>query len=297
VVRSGALGDTILALPAVAALRDAVGPEGRIELLGRPPAAELARGPALADAVHAFDRALFRAFFDEGADAAELLGLLGRFDVVVAFSRLPRLQALLGEAGAVSVETPPLPPRGVHASDHLLRALAPLGVSGPAGRVELDLPSASQDAAARFLEARGLREGAFAALHPSSGSPRKNWFSEGFRELARLARERELGVLWIEGEADREAVERAREPRASAPIARELPLDVLAALLARAALYFGNDSGVSHLAAVVGAASVALFGPTNPVEWAPRGPRVAIADWRRSPLEVWGIGRDLMASR
>jgi ADP-heptose:LPS heptosyltransferase len=55
---------------------------------------------------------------------------------------------------------------------------------------------------------------------------------------------------------------------------RDVPLRVLGALLGRAGLYVGNDSGVSHLAAAAGAPTLALFGPTDPAVWAPVGPAV-----------------------
>jgi len=56
--------------------------------------------------------------------------------------------------------------------------------------------------------------------------------------------------------------------------ARSLPLRTLAAVLARASVYLGNDSGVSHLAAAAGAPTVAVFGPTDPDRWSPVGPAV-----------------------
>ena len=51
----------------------------------------------------------------------------------------------------------------------------------------------------------------------------------------------------------------------------------LACWLARASLYIGNDSGITHLAAAVGTPTLALFGPTDPAVWAPRGPNVRVA--------------------
>jgi ADP-heptose:LPS heptosyltransferase len=50
----------------------------------------------------------------------------------------------------------------------------------------------------------------------------------------------------------------------------------LACWLASAKLYVGNDSGITHLAAAVGTPVVALFGPTDPGIWAPRGAQVVI---------------------
>jgi ADP-heptose:LPS heptosyltransferase len=53
----------------------------------------------------------------------------------------------------------------------------------------------------------------------------------------------------------------------------------LAGWLARARLYIGNDSGITHLAAAVGTPVLALFGPTDPAVWGPRGRNVRIAKW------------------
>jgi ADP-heptose:LPS heptosyltransferase len=61
---------------------------------------------------------------------------------------------------------------------------------------------------------------------------------------------------------------------------REWPLEDLAALLGRCVGYVGGDSGVTHLAAAVGTPVVAVFGPTDPAVWAPRGPHVAIVRHR-----------------
>ncbi len=61
---------------------------------------------------------------------------------------------------------------------------------------------------------------------------------------------------------------------ADAVLARDWPLRLLGAALARAGVFLGNDAGVSHLAAAVGAPTLALFGPTDPALWAPVGPRV-----------------------
>jgi ADP-heptose:LPS heptosyltransferase len=74
---------------------------------------------------------------------------------------------------------------------------------------------------------------------------------------------------------------------------------VLAAVLARAGLYVGNDSGVSHLAAAAGCPTVALFGPTDPALWSPVGPRVRAIRSRTGAMdglaidEVLGIVRDV----
>ena len=93
-------------------------------------------------------------------------------------------------------------------------------------------------------------------VHPFSGSPRKDWPLERWDALAqRLDAEFAIG--------------RDRQPLFD-------DLYELACWLASAEVYVGNDSGVTHLAAAVGTPVVALFGPTDPDVWAPRGDRVVI---------------------
>jgi hypothetical protein len=101
-------------------------------------------------------------------------------------------------------------------------------------------------------------DGGFIAIHPFSGSLKKNWPTAHFCELARRL-ESFAPVEWC--------IELDGEPR--------IPdLYNLACWLAKARLYIGNDSGITHLAAAVGTPVVAWFGPTDPAVWAPRGDHV-----------------------
>jgi ADP-heptose:LPS heptosyltransferase len=110
----------------------------------------------------------------------------------------------------------------------------------------------------------------FAVIHPFSGSPKKNWPLDRFRALAdRLAVT--MPVRWCSG---------ADDP--PLPAAIRIPdLWDLACFLARARVYIGNDSGITHLAAAVGTPVLALFGPaSDPTVWAPRGDHVTVAQWQ-----------------
>ena len=100
--------------------------------------------------------------------------------------------------------------------------------------------------------------GGFIAIHPFSGSPRKNWPTENFCELARRLQQF-APIEWC--------IELDGTPRIPG-------LYDLACWLVNASLYVGNDSGITHLAAAVGTPVVAWFGPTDPAVWAPRGPHV-----------------------
>ncbi len=289
-VRAGALGDTILALPAIAALRQLVGPMGEVELLGTEPAIQLAASPRLSSRVHSIDRARFRPLFQESADDAELLSFLRGFELVLAWSNLPLLAEKLARLSIPLLHASPHPPEGVHAADHLYRLLSPLGVVGEAPPPEVDIEEESRLAALDFLGRNGLSSFDWIALHPSSGSPRKNWPAERFQALALRLRRENRPFVWIEGEADGEVVA-CLARLVAAPVARELPLPVLAALLSFSRGFVGNDSGLTHLAAAVGARTIALFGPTDPRMWAPRGLSVEVAFHGAESETVWEIAR------
>jgi heptosyltransferase-2 len=285
-LRAGALGDTLLALPSIAALRRLVGPTGEVELVGTEPAVRLALGPRLSTRVHSIDRRRFLPLFQESADDAELLSFLQGFDRVLAWSNLPLLAEKLERLSVPLIHASPHPPAGVHAADHLYRSLAALGVVGETPLPEIESDEESRLAPLAFLGRSGLSSFDFVALHPSSGSPRKNWPVERFEALAlRLLRENRRFV-WVEGEADREAVARLAR-LVPAPVARGLALPALAALLSSCRGFVGNDSGVTHLAAAVGTPTIALFGPTDPRMWAPRGPSVAVLSLGAEPETVW----------
>jgi len=144
----------------------------------------------------------------------------------------------------------PALPSACHAVDFFLRQ-----VDGQVG----DLPYIACP--------NGLRED-FAVIHPFASSPRKRWPLKRFRELAvRLP----MPVRWCAG---------PEEPLEGA--VRISDLYELACWLARARLFIGCDSGISHLAAAVGTPVIALFGPTDPAVWSPRGPVVRVMEHMES---------------
>jgi heptosyltransferase III len=122
-----------------------------------------------------------------------------------------------------------------------------------------------------------LNPSGFIACHPFSGSARKNWPLECFRELARL-----VPLRFCRGPEQESFEDGLFFPR----------LDELAGWLAAANAYIGNDSGITHLAAAIGIPVVALFGPTDPAVWAPRGPRVTVVQQSKAePAELAALLR------
>jgi heptosyltransferase-3 len=238
-------------------------------------AALLGRGRCEVDSVLPWESATFAGLLTEDASASpELRGALAPFQAFIAYTASADLLRGLADSvpAAQIVAHPPLPPPdGPHASDWLAQAVAKVG-SDPAVTPPTVAASSQEEVQARpWLERLAPR---FLAIHPGSGSPRKNWPPDRFAALAERLADGEAFLL-VEGPADADAAAPvSRLP--SAVHARDLPPRVLGAVLARAGLYVGNDSGVSHLAAAWGAPVLALFGPTDPAQWAPVGPRVHV---------------------
>jgi hypothetical protein len=152
---------------------------------------------------------------------------------------------------------------GEHAADYYARCL---GVAAPASRLPIRPDAAHWAAALWRRHALGAHT---LAVHPGSGSTRKNW--DGMAAAAGAWRAAGGTVVAVHGPAESE-----REAIAADVALRDEPLRRVAAVLARAHRYLGNDSGISHLAGLVGARGVALFGGTDPRAWAPRGAGIRV---------------------
>jgi ADP-heptose:LPS heptosyltransferase len=166
---------------------------------------------------------------------------------------------------------------GEHAADYYARCVGITPVSPGADLLCVDRQTVSATiAGSRLAQADWL------LLHPGSGSPAKNW--QGFEALVRYWRQvRQQPVALLLGPAE---IERsATQPPGSHPLPLASQADVViasaslpevAAWLAAAPLYAGNDSGISHLAAPCGARGVVLFASSDPVAWAPRSPLLRV---------------------
>ncbi|HLK11261.1 MAG TPA: glycosyltransferase family 9 protein [Candidatus Binatia bacterium] len=274
VVFPGALGDFLLALPALRALRTRH-PTARLTLVVAAHVAGLARLALAADAIASLDAAEAAWLFG-GATAPAWLDArpvvyswLGGGDAAVR-------ARLASRAAAVHCFAVERGPGRLHAAVACARAVGVAADVRALAAQAAVVPPAS--AAADALAPGSGRP--LLAIHPGAGARAKRWDAAGFVQVAQWWRRR--GGLLVEVAGPAEAGD---PPLLGAPAARELPLADLAALLARCALYLGNDSGVSHLAAAVGTPSVVLFGPTERRRWRPLGTHVAA-------LQARGAGPD-----
>ncbi len=300
VLRGGALGDFLVTLPALGLLR-ARWPSARIELVGNAHAAGLGVLGGYLDAAHSQHEARWSALFAPAPLPAALADCLGAFDLILNFwpdpdrilaGRFPLCRGQLYLAGSAVPAVAP-------AARHFCEQLQPLGLATDDFQSRLPfLPRPSGAASGEIPPSDGDPRRAHIAIHPGSGSSRKNWPDERWRELmARLG----APVLLVLGEAEQErwsAHRRAEWPPPGRPpidVADRLPLPALAAALGQCRLFLGHDSGVSHLAAALGRPCVLLFGPTDPALWAPQGPHVRVI--RRGatldPISVQDVGDEV----
>ncbi len=272
----------LLALPAMRMFRRAF-PRSTLALLGRPERLSLVAFDLQAQSVHSIDRAGMAYLYAEGgALPVELSDFFSAFDGVLVFGRSSGslLAKNLKKAGAGRVILlPSFPPESakVHVTDYLADSLKVSGFEEEASFHPLQLPDDPSDFPGSFLSNSEWEAGEpILAIHPGSGSPAKNWSPENFAMVADRAGER-AGILLISGPAQDGVGKVRRMMKKALPlVAENLSLLQLAALLKRSTAYLGNDSGITHLAAALGLPTVAVFGPTDPAIWGPRGPGVRI---------------------
>ena len=262
VVFPGALGDLLLALPALRLVR-AHHAGAHLTLVVVGPLLSLASFVDVADQVASLDDRDAARFFGGDELPSWLLGQptlyswIGSGDAALR----ARLSAVTRAAHFHRVERGP---GERHVAAEYVRALglapalpepAPARIRPPASRLAAELLSR--------LAPPVL------AVHPGAGSRAKRWDGAGFVQVANWWRSAGGTAVIVAGPA-----EAGEAPMLGPPEARDWPLPDVAALLAGAALYLGNDSGISHLAAAVGAPGVVLYGPTDARRWRPLSPAI-----------------------
>jgi ADP-heptose:LPS heptosyltransferase len=164
---------------------------------------------------------------------------------------------------------------------------SPGPASRSSGAARLNLPESATRAVIARLSSAG--SGPLIAIHTSGGRAIKQWDPARFAEVARrLATEYGATVVLTGEPADRplvDTVKRVVPQRQIVDVSGDLDLLQLAALLERVDLLITGDTGPLHLAQAVGTAVVAIFGPSDPARYGPRGPadRVVRVDLPCSP--------------
>jgi lipopolysaccharide heptosyltransferase I len=325
IVRLSALGDIVHTLPLLAALRERW-PEATLGWLAEPGGAPLLEGHPLLDRLHVVPRRAWRenkwrALRGPYLDLlAELRAM--RYDVAIEaqgllksalWGRLAGIPRRIGFAGPEAREGTGLlatdrvrPPAAArHVVERNLALLAPLGIARPETiRFPVHLPEAARERAAQIL-GDPADAAPLAVLNPGAGWATKIWPVQRMGELARRLRD-ELGcrvaLAWGPGEEElvrgvlagagvNGPVDFASETLPPGPGIAPLPptrFMELGAVLARARLFVGGDTGPTHLAAALGVPAVSMMGPLDARRNGPFGPHcVTIQHAIPRPAPFW----------
>ena len=287
VIHQGALGDFILALPTLETLRKAF-PQAESFVMGYPRILELVEERFYAKKIFSIDQKGMATFFvREGTLDLNLSQFFQTFDLVVVFGKdgegtIVRNLKRVCQGRILHINSFPAWDERVHLTDHLLRQVYRYGLPSSELNPKLYLKDLDRDWAEDFWKSKGLTPGERSEviiLHPGSGSKKKVWPLDRFLNLVRYLQDR-LGsrILIVLGPAEGLEVQKAFERRGTNPpiLAKGLSLLRLASVMEGCRFFIGNDSGISHMAAALGLPTVAIFGPTDPRVWCPRGEKVVV---------------------
>lgn len=293
IVHPGALGDVLLAVPAIRSLSARFPQHDTVLIASAAVSRLLSECGLINDWMPLEGQACLGLFSETLSISGELHSRAIRCDLAVVWAegKDNALRALFQDLGVARVEIQsPFSQelRAKHQSNRFLETLGETaGDISTAGAVQV--PPHLLEWGRDYLETLGISpHQSLVLVHPGSGSIHKCLESGS---MALLIEQLWLGGMYpliLEGPADQNAVRHALQFVSKPPLVlRNLDLSQLAGVLGQVTLYIGHDSGVTHLSALLGVRTIAFFGPTDPQRWAPRGSHVTILRGAPCICESW----------
>ncbi|GER87425.1 hypothetical protein KDW_15870 [Dictyobacter vulcani] len=279
VLRPGAIGDTLVTFPLLQRLQRTI-PDLELTFVGNAAVLPLLQEFKLAQEVSNFEERLWsRLFLPADSRGQQLLhSKLQQIDCAICWLGDPEgtVKANLRFAGVSQIFIMPGRP-GSRVSLPIVDYLATniRHLVGP------DISWQPPNAYAWPPNSESIRNHTI-AIHPGSGGAAKCWPLTHFVELITALWQQATPVLICVGPAEQTRLLDLQNllPEPPAPellhMMQDAPLTLLAQTLRQCCGYVGNDSGITHLAALLGMPTLALFGPSNPTIWHPIGERVQI---------------------
>ncbi|MBK9309060.1 MAG: glycosyltransferase family 9 protein [Nitrospira sp.] len=293
VIHPGTLGDVLLAVSAIRKVASQY-PHHHLLLIARASVSRLLEECRVVHEWIATESQVCSGLFAGfGEQSTELRSYLERCDVAVAWTEDAdrSLANLLREYGVrqIWIQSPFSPAlQRTHQRDRFLETIA---ASSPTGLGEdvLDVPDHLIEEGRICIARKGVpKDHALVLVHPGSGSSHKCLGHEKWASIIQQLQQRGMSPVVLEGPADQDVVESVLSVLSTQPpVLRDLSLSLLVGVLAQTDRYVGNDSGVTHLAAMVGVRTIAVFGPTEPDRWAPSGRHVTILRGASCVCPTW----------
>lgn len=293
ILHPGALGDILLAVPAIRSLHGRF-PQHEIVLIASAAVSQLLSECGVIDDWIPLEGQACLGLFSETLSISEKLqSRVDRCDLAVAWTEDKDgvLRSLFREAGVglVQIQSPfAMGLRSRHQGNRFLETLGKMaGDISPEETIQVSphLLEWGRD----YLETLGIsHDQSLVLVHPGSGSIHKCLEPGRVALLIEQLWQGGMCPLVLEGPADRDAVSHALQFVSKPPfVLRNLDLSQLASVLAQVTFYIGHDSGVTHLSALLGVRTIAFFGPTDPQRWAPHGSHVTILRGASCRCESW----------
>jgi heptosyltransferase III len=294
ILRWGGVGDFLLTLPAIYSVKRTF-VNAHIAIMGNADTIALASTPEYGDEFLEFEWAILGGPV-ESTEAARfrMIRKFGEFDLILNYHSIGPLDELLQECGVdyLTFDDAVFSGERRHASEHFRCFLRKISVPSIYSRPKVYLSQGERQFALNYLALLGIELGrdCTVTVHPGSGDPRKRWFPDRYRKVISAITGRGATVLLLSGPGEDEFLKLVLEgvEPCNVFIVRDLPIRKVAAVIERATLFLGNDSGLMHLASAVGTPIVALFGPSDPVTWGPIGSQsvVLIGNCSETSLDV-----------
>ncbi|GKS66096.1 hypothetical protein YTPLAS72_34000 [Nitrospira sp.] len=293
VIHPGTLGDVLLAVPAIKKITSQFAQHHRL-LIARASVSRLLQECRVVDEWIAIESQVCLGLFGGvGEQSIELRSYLERCDAAVAWTEDVdgALDLLLRGYGVrqIWVQSPfSSALLRTHQRDRFLEIIEG-GSSNDFEEEVLHVSDQLIEEGRICLAKQGVaKRRSLVLIHPGSGSIHKCLGAEKWAYVIQQLQYREMSPVVLEGPADHDAVERmlsllSMQP----PVLRDLSLSLVVGVLAQTDLYVGNDSGVTHLAAIMGVRTVVVFGPTDPDRWAPSGRHVTILRGASCVCPTW----------
>jgi len=166
----------------------------------------------------------------------------------------------------------------MHMVDYHGQVAPQLGIHNTLGTPEVFVSEQEEEVAQQFLQEKQLHDRPWVMIHPTARYWSKAWPAERFAALSDRLAKQGISVVLVGTDKDRKVAEEIGHIAQSNPISLmgRTNLLQLAALMKRCVLFVGNDGGPMHIAAATGCPVLAIFGPTDPAVWGPRGDRVRV---------------------
>lgn len=281
-IHPGSLGDVLLAVPAMVRLRTGF-PNHRLALCAEARVSSLLFECRIVDAwVSVQGRRAAELFAGPDMVTGHLRTWLEGCDLAIGWMEdlngsLNETLRAVGARKAIVRSPFSMEIGAVHQRDRFLEIIDDTSF-GEGEDILLAVPESLLRLGQACLDATGLPSGQpLAVIHPGSGSPNKCVAPEILAAAIDAMWGSWVTPVVLEGPADREPVDSLLKLCEKSPIVLQgLDLLTVAGILAQADLYVGQDSGITHLAGLMGVRTIALFGPTDPRRWAPSGAKVSV---------------------